>query len=146
MKKINYLSFIVFLMALSANLVARADTAAEIEAVNATIVKDFKAGKIADMTSLYTKDAVMLPPSSEILSSPAAISKYWSDLKDVGVKEYSLYLVDLKVDGNVAYATSLWEASRKVAGNDDITMDGNVSSVFEKQKDGSWKIKLQSWN
>lgn len=146
MKKFNYLSFIVFLMALSTNLVARADTTADIEAVNASIVKDFNAGKIADMTSMYTSDAVMLPPSSEILSSPAAISKYWSDLKDVGVNEYSLYLVDLKVEGNVAYTTSLWEASRKVAGNDDITMDGNISSVFEKQKDGSWKIKLQSWN
>lgn len=146
MNKIKYLSFIVFLMALSTNLVARADTAADIEAVNASIVKDFNAGKIANMTNLYTKDAIMLPPSSEILSSPAAISKYWTDLKDVGVNEYSLYLVDLKVDGNVAYTTSLWEANRKVAGNDDITMDGNISSVFEKQKDGSWKIKLQSWN
>ena len=142
------MKYTVLLMTLlaSVNLVAKADAVSELEAVNSAMEQNFNNSEISALTNMYAKDAVMLPPSSEILSSPAAITKYWSDLKDVGVNEYSVYLVDLKVEGNVAYTTSLWEASRKVAGNDAIIMNGNISSVYEKQKDGSWKIKLQSWN
>ena len=145
MKLMKYTVLLMTLLA-SVNLVAKADAVSELEAVNSAMEQNFNNSEISALTNMYAKDAVMLPPSSEILSSPAAITKYWSDLKDVGVNEYSVYLVDLKVEGNVAYTTSLWEASRKVAGNDAIIMNGNISSVYEKQKDGSWKIKLQSWN
>jgi len=110
------------------------------------MMEKFNAGEIPTMVDMYTEDAVMLPPSSEILSSSESIEGYWDQLRAVGVVSYILYPVNLKIDGDIAYMTSIWEASRKSAGNEVITMTGNISNVFEKQKDGTWKIKLQSWN
>jgi len=133
-------------MVLSASLAARADAVSDIEVVNSALAKYFNVGEISAMAGMYTDDAVMLPPSSEILSSPATITSYWNQLRQVGVNKYSVYLVDLKLEGDVAYTTSLWEASRAAGSDGVITMTGNISNVLEKQKDGSWKIKLQSWN
>jgi len=146
MKNINYFILIVILLITSTSFSVRADTASAIEALNSALMKKFKAGEISDMIGLYTENAVMLPPSSEILSSPESIKRYWDNLREVGVNDYSIYLVELNIEGDVAYATSLWEAKRITTSGDVITLDGNISTVFEKQNDGSWKIKLQSWN
>ena len=141
----SYMMVLVLLLS-SVNLAAMSDGVSDLEAVNTALVNKFNTGEISALTELYSKNAVMLPPSSEILTGADSIKGYWDQLRSIGVTRYSIYPVDFWIEGNVAYSTSLWEASRETAGNDVITMDGNISSVFEKQEDGSWKIKLQSWN
>lgn len=146
MKFYNYLIYIIFLIFASTSLSARSDTVSEITALNSDMVKRFEDGEITQMVDLYARDAVMLPPSSEILSNQEDIKRYWDNLRKIGVYDYSIYAINHDIEGNVAYATALWEAKRKVANGDVITMDGNISNVYEKQDDGSWKIRLQSWN
>lgn len=146
MKISKYLMYITFLIFASTSLSARSDSASEIELLNSTMAKSFGKGDIAQMVDLYTRDAVMLPPSSEILSNQEDIKRYWDGLRKIGVYDYSIYAVNHDIEGNVAYATALWEARRKTANGNVITMDGNISNVYEKQDDGSWKIRLQSWN
>ncbi|MCG8323969.1 MAG: DUF4440 domain-containing protein [Thiotrichales bacterium] len=98
------------------------------------------------LDSFYTSDAVMLPPSSEILSSHAEIKEYWEGLKGAGVRDYTIYPVSVSVDGDTAYQTALWEAVRQTRNGESIHLQGNISNVLIKQPNGSWKIKLQSWN
>lgn len=146
MKCINYLTFIAILIITSTGLSARADFSPDIEALNSALVEKFEAGEIAEMAELYAQDAVMLPPSSEILNSPEAIKRYWNNLRQTGVYDYSIYEVEHNIVGDVAYATALWEARKKIADGRELVVDGNISNVYEKQRDGSWKIRLQSWN
>lgn len=146
MKYTNYLISISILSLVVAGTGARAETTPEFEVFQQAMEKNFAAGEISELGDLYTENAVMLPPSSEILSSQEAIQRYWNDLREIGVYDYSIYAVEQNIDGNVAYTTALWEAKRKTANGEDITFDGNISNVYEKQNDGSWKIKLQSWN
>ena len=98
------------------------------------------------LVGLYADNAVMMPPSSEILSDRGAIKNYWDVLREVGIDAYAINTVDLRINGNTAYQTILWEATRNAADGNVIQFDGNMSNVLERQKDGSWKIKLQSWN
>ena len=146
MKYLNYLVLPGILLVISAGLSARADPVSEIEAVKFALVEKFKTGEISEMVDLYTSNAVMLPPSSEILSNTESIKNYWDNLRQVGVVDYSIYQVALNIEGDLAYETALWEARRKTIDGNVITMDGNISSLFVKQDDGQWKIKLQSWN
>lgn len=135
------------LLALSAtNTWSTQDEDAAILMIGQRLAKQFHAGATASMLSFYTTDAIMLPPSSEILSNPEDISGYWELLKSAGVKEYAIYPVALRVDGNTAYQTALWEATRYTPDGDKIHLEGNISNILEKQGDASWKIKLQSWN
>ncbi|MBI4005421.1 MAG: DUF4440 domain-containing protein [Gammaproteobacteria bacterium] len=117
-----------------------------IEESNLSWVSALNKGNTKTLLDVYTEDAVVMPPSSEILSDHAAIKTYWDGLLRVGVGKYAINTVDLRIEGDTAYQTALWEATRVAADGNVIHFDGNMSTVYEQQKDGSWKIKLQSWN
>jgi len=125
---------------------AAADEAAAINALNIKWDAAVNQGDTTQLVSLYSDNAVMMPPSSEILSDRGAIKNYWDVLREVGIDVYAIDTVDLRIDGNTAYQTVLWEATRNAADGNVIQFNGNMSNVLERQKDGTWKIKLQSWN
>ena len=103
-------------------------------------------GQTADIVKLYTDSAVVMPPSSEILTGQAAIKQYWDGLRKAGFYEYNIYNVAISTVGDTAYQTGLWQAVRKDTAGNIIRLEGNISNVLAKQKDGTWKIKMQSWN
>lgn len=125
---------------------AVADEAAAINALNIKWDAAINQGDTTQLIGLYADNAVMMPPSSEILSDQGAIKNYWDDLREVGIDAYAINIVDLRINGDTAYQTILWEATRNAADGNVIQFDGNMSNVLERQKDGTWKIKLQSWN
>lgn len=106
----------------------------------------FNQGQTSELVKLYVDKAVFMPPSSEILTGQESIRRYWDGLRKVGFNEYVIRDIGLTIVGNTAYQTALWEAVRQDSAGNVIKMDGNISSVLERQRDGSWKIKLQSWN
>ncbi len=146
MKKTNLLFSMILIGSLTTNLMANPSEQAEIGKINSAWANSISKGDIAAVGELYSADAVMLPPSSEILNNRSEIRGYWENLKSNGISNYNLSQVGLEVKGNLAYETALWEATRKTNTGDEITFEGNISNVYEKQADGSWKIKLQSWN
>ena len=125
---------------------AVADEADAINALNIKWNAAINQGDTTQLVGLYADNAVMMPPSSEILSDRGAIKNYWDVLREVGIDAYAINTVDLRINGNTAYQTILWEATRNAADGNVIQFDGNMSNVLERQKDGTWKIKLQSWN
>lgn len=137
---------LVFAATLSTAVVGEVTDPAKIDSINDNWSRALSQGDSADLGRFYTPDAVVLPPSSEILASYDAIKGYWDGLHKIGVNNYSIYDVNLKIEGDFAYQTALWEAKRITPEGNSIEFDGNLSNVFERQPDGSWKIKLQSWN
>lgn len=119
---------------------------AAIEASNHRWLSAFNRGDTRELAELYTSDAVIMPPSSEILSNPVAIKSYWDGLRSIGVNDFALYTVNTEREGDTVYQSAMWEATRYTARGDTVRFDGNMYSVLERQKDGSWKIRLQSWN
>ena len=109
-------------------------------------MQGFKSGSSDGLSKYYADDAVMLPPSSEILSNKKQIVDYWQNLKTVGFEELSIYLVDVEDKGQQVVSTALWQITRKSVDGYKVIMKGNISNVLEKQLDQSWKIILQSWN
>jgi len=145
MKALKSVSFLLATFCLSMTL-----TVLSAKPVLADITGDmaqaFNNGQITELTGLYTRDAVVMPPSSEILTGWTAIAHYWGGLRQAGFSEYNIYNVELRTVGDIAYQTGLWEALRKDPAGNIIRLDGNISSVLARQKDGTWKIKMQSWN
>ena len=146
MKIFNILFLLSLLTFSSAGVRSAADESQEILSLGEKWARHLETGDTRAMGRFYTIDAVMLPPSSEILSNPDDIKSYWELLKGVGVSNYAIYPVALRVEGDTAYQTALWEAVRYNSEGEPIKLQGNISNVLVKQEDGSWKIKLQSWN
>lgn len=139
--------FLISILSLGSGITsAAALDRADVEKMESLWSSSFSEDNTGRLMSLYSEDAVMFPPSSEILEGKPKIVAYLEGLKKVGVTKYDISSVDLNVEGNMAYETGLWEATRVDDDGNVIKLDGNITNVLEKQNDGSWKIKLQSWN
>ncbi|MBL1141196.1 MAG: SnoaL-like domain-containing protein [Proteobacteria bacterium] len=146
MKLFRRLIYIAILASSSGYVASESLETGDIENFNNVWAKSFDEGNTKGLMGLYTENAVVFPPSSEILKGRGEIQDYLDSLKKVGVEKYSISNIDTDIKENTIYETALWEATRMDAAGNVIKMEGNISNVFEKQEDGSWKIKFQSWN
>lgn len=146
MKSLKSLILISVLTLGSGNAISATLEISDVEKLNSLWADSFVEGNTTGLLSLYTKDAIVFPPSSEILDNPASIKSYLEGLKQVGFNEYSISNVDLDIKGDTAYETALWEVTRVGNNGEAIVLEGNLTNVLEKQENGSWRIKLQSWN
>lgn len=146
MKILNTLLTLTAITLCSFNVSSAADDAEVILNLTNEWTYQIQSGDTQSLSGFYTQDAVMLPPTSEILLSHEAIQNYWELIKSAGVTEYFTYPVSVRIEGDTAYQTALWEANRHTSSGQTISMQGNISNVLVKQSDGSWKIKMQSWN
>ncbi len=102
-------------------------------------------GNPGTFAELYAEDAVIMTPSLEIFSSRLDIEKFW--LKTIApiANNFQVQTISIRIDGELAYQTAVWLASVTSNGvTNDI--DGEMTTMLQRQHDGSWKIRLQSWN
>lgn len=102
-------------------------------------------GNPGTFAKLYAEDAVIMTPSLEIFSSRLDIEKFW--LKTIApiANNFQVQTISIRIDGELAYQTAVWLASVTSNGvTNDI--DGEMTTMLQRQHDGSWKIRLQSWN
>jgi ketosteroid isomerase-like protein len=105
----------------------------------------FNTGNTAALADLYSEDAIVMPPSLEIFNAPETIENYWIDQIHAGTDNFRVQTINLRVEEDVIYQTAIWIAT--VTSNGVSTdLDGEMTNVIARQQDGSWKIKLQSWN
>lgn len=146
MKKIKYLIFISIFSSFLASTASAALESSDVEQLNSLWANSFGEGNTEALMSLYTKNAMVFPPSSEILDSRTEIKGYLDNLKKVGVTGYSISNIDMDIKGDTVYTTGIWEATRVDTNGNVIEFEGNITNILEKQANGSWRIKFQSWN
>jgi len=146
MRNIKYLILLLILSINSSYAASNTLESADLEVLDSLWASNFDNGNTTGLVTLYTKDAMVFPPSSEILEGRTAITAYLDGLREVGFKKYSISNVGMQLKGDIAYSTELWEAVRIGTDGKEIKLDGNITNVLERQNDGSWKIKFQSWN
>lgn len=106
----------------------------------------FNRGDAQAVAALYADDAILMPPTDTTVYTRPAIEAFWEGLLAQGFGEHAIDIVDVKVQGDLAYVAGVWSATQAVSGGDKAYYGGNVLSVFQRQGDGSWKAKLHSWN
>jgi ketosteroid isomerase-like protein len=102
-------------------------------------------GNTALIAKLYTDDAVLISPGTELISAPEAISDYWAAKRTAGASGFLIRSVGEKLQGNTLIQSSVWTARVTSAGKETV-LEGQMTNVLARQPDGSWKIQLQSWN
>jgi ketosteroid isomerase-like protein len=74
-----------------------------IAATNRTFMEAFGKGNASGAVAVYTRDAKLLPPNSDFVSSAQAIRGFWQGAMDMGVKQARLETVELEVHGEAAF-------------------------------------------
>lgn len=134
-------------LALSSSAIAVEPPAVDPQAITVARqwTQEFNQGDASRLAGLYAHDAVLMPPSDETLISREAIEAYWKRTLQ-GLSDYSVDIVQSRAEGNVLYAAGIWSANVAGADGKPVVVGGNVLRVMERQEDGSWKLRVETWN
>jgi ketosteroid isomerase-like protein len=136
-------SILVLCGTLLFHAVALADPAADVKAAYVAWDAAFSARDAKRVAAFYTNDAVFVPQSHAIIKGSAAVEDFVQGLFDIGITSHKLEVIEV-VTSNAQTIVVLgkWSARLK----DGTADDGIVAQVFQRQPDGSLKIKLQVVN
>ena len=122
---------------------------AKIEALNKEMVKNMLAGNTEKLLSIYTQDAISMPSYQPIQEGIVAIRKASDEMTKTGVKFVSFVPTTLKVfsGGNLITEIGTYKISMTMPNIATPIEDyGKYLTIWEKQKDGSLKVKVETWN
>lgn len=101
-----------------------------------------RAADSATMPSLYTDDAVILPPNGEAVSGADAIAQYWQAFAELGITDARPVTLEVIPMGD--YALEVGETT--VYGENGALVDRGKIMVLWKSHDGVWKMHRDTWN
>jgi ketosteroid isomerase-like protein len=93
------------------------------------------------LASLYSADAVVMPPGAEPASGGAAIKAMFATPNPAGIT-MDLKIKDLMVSGDLVVETGGWTATDPAGAHLD---HGTYLAVWKKM-DGGWKMIRDTWN
>jgi uncharacterized protein (TIGR02246 family) len=94
------------------------------------------------MPSLYTSDAVVLPPNADAVSGEEAITQYWKSFFELGITDARPVTREVIVMGD--YALEVGETT--VYRDDGTLVDRGKIMVLWKNDGGTWKMHRDTWN
>ena len=147
--KLTNVAAVALLGVLALPLAANAESAqSEVTAAYQAWDKAFSSGDAKQVAALYTEDAVFLPPTHDVLKGPAGVETFFAGLFANGVTGHKLEVVEVEGDAadEVVVAAAKWSAQGKDASGNPATFGGVATQVFEKQPDGSLKLRLHTFN
>jgi ketosteroid isomerase-like protein len=101
----------------------------------------------AGYMSYYAEDAVEVPNGGPLIQGKVNIAKGMGFLDD---KNNSLAWApvgaDISASGDLGYTYGTFEFRSKDKDGKDVTDHGKYTSIWKKQKDGSWKVVLDMGN
>jgi ketosteroid isomerase-like protein len=153
MKKAKVISVsLLFVMLLMSNV-----TMGQYNSQYATMIRELN-GKMANAMlrgnsefslSLYTDDAISMPSYSPLADGIAAIRSASAAMAEQGMKYNSFDMTTLKLipAGDLVLEVGTYKLSFTKQGEEKSMDDhGKYLTVWEKQKDGTLKIKIETWN
>lgn len=122
---------------------------AKIETINKEMVKYMLEGNTEKNLSFYAADAISLPSYEPMHEGIAAIRKAAEEMAKSGWKcnSFEPTTVKVLVNGNQITEIGLYKISFSMTGMEKPMNDhGKYLTVWEKQNDGSLKVKIETWN
>ena len=107
------------------------------------------AGDAEQMTAYYTEDAITLPGFEPATRGLADIKKKTREGLATGNKITSadLKTTDVIGSGDLAVEVGEWNMIMTMPGNTEpMNNTGKYVTVWQKQSDNTWKIKVETWN
>jgi uncharacterized protein (TIGR02246 family) len=117
-----------------------------IEKGNAKFGEAVRKGDGAAIAALYTEDATLLPPDSNMIKGRGGIEAFWKGGLQMGIKEAVLTTVDVSAAGELAYEIGTFALKVQPEGKEPIGQKGKYVVVWKKAPDGSWKLHVDIWN
>jgi len=130
---------------------APAQDSVAIERLHHQDITAARAGDIATLATLWTNDAVALPPGELPVIGIDAIREWLKKGQEGGGRfEITEYRIDFQETRVLGDETIEWGRTRvsmrPKGGQGTMTISGSILRVLRRQPDGAWKIARAIWN
>ena len=118
----------------------------DIGKVNRMFEDAVRAGDVDRLASLYTGNAIALPPDAPIARGQDSIRQLWAAvIKDMGLKNVTLKTIDLDVNGDMA--CEVGQATLELVPPGGQRTTASVKYVVVWQRFGAqWRLHRDIWN
>ena len=116
-----------------------------IEANTKQFIEAINRGDAAAVASMYTADARVLPPNTEITEGRANIQAFWQGAIRSGMKILSLEATHVETHGNSAIEIGRYNMTLPGAGGTTTTDKGKYVVVWKRER-GAWKLAVDIFN
>jgi ketosteroid isomerase-like protein len=118
----------------------------EITAAYAAWDSAFNKADSKAVAAAYVSNAKVLPPTHQVISGPEEIENFFAELFSGGFTDHKLTIIDAGGDEKVVYSTAKWTADGRGSDGSRQSVGGLAAHVFERQADGSLKLRLHTFN
>ena len=145
-------SFLLFVLVLTAGVVlsqTNEDYQSQIEKLNKEMVQNMLEGNTEKSLSMYAEDAISLPSYEPMSEGIEEIRESHEKMASMGWKFDSFVPTIVKVipGENLITEIGTYKISMSMPGMDQSINDqGKYLTIWEKQPDGSLKVKVETWN
>lgn len=126
----------------------KADPArASLEKLGAAFADAYNRGDVAAVAAMYSDDAMVFPPDSDMVQGRSAIEAVWKGARDSGMKDVAFIVLD--VHSNRDLAVEVGKADYKIQTANQAEASPQTVKyvvVWKRQKDGAWKLFRDIWN
>src|SRR5512145_2457155 len=113
----------------------------EIAAINRQFEDAARKGDLDRLASLYTADAVALPPDGPVVKGRDSIKQMWGSIaQQIGLKDVRLATLDFEQAGDTGYEVG--EATLTVSSGTAVVK----FVVVWKKLNGQWRLHRDIWN
>jgi uncharacterized protein (TIGR02246 family) len=121
-------------------------TRTAIESANNQFTAAFERGDGKALAGMYTADAIAFPPDHEMIRGNEAIGQFWQATHASGVKHAVLTTVAVDRSGDLAVEVGTAALTIQPEGQAQTTAAVKYVVVWQRQKDGTWKLHRDIWN
>jgi uncharacterized protein (TIGR02246 family) len=118
-----------------------------IEETNAQFMAAVNRGDTSKVASLYTEDAVVLPPNAEtVRGRDGAKALFDGMIQQMGLPTLTLTTAAVTELGDTAYEVGAYTMKLQPPGADVVNDSGKYVVIWKRQGDGAWKLAVDIWN
>ena len=148
MKKLFLICVSILFIATQLYAQSEAELKAKFGEMNKKFAQMMVDGDHSGMLSLYEDDAISMPSYQPMIKGIDAMKKAQEMEHEMGTKitAFTLETTDVMEAGDYILEIGLYTISMEIPGMGPVDDNGKYMNVWEKQDDGSMKIKADIWN
>jgi ketosteroid isomerase-like protein len=117
-----------------------------IKAANRKFGEGIRRGDSSAVGSLYTEDAILMPPNNYMIRGRSGTEGYWGAAIRMGVRDAVLKTVELYQVGNEVHEVGCYSLKIHPERKKEFEDRGKYIVIWKQDEEGTWKLHRDIWN